>query len=68
MHGNSPPTENERESFGIGVDQRNVTGENELNTFQTTDCSSGDTMAILYEQREQNSTKNRDDIQEREDH
>ena len=63
--GNSPPTASEKENFGIGINKRNVTDENGGNAFQTTDSSSEDIMVILYKQREHNSTKTRDDSQER---
>ena len=65
--GNSLHTGNKEESFGIGIDRKKVTGKNEQNAFQPTDCSSGDIMAILYQRREQNLTKNRDESQAHQD-
>ncbi|KAL9987456.1 hypothetical protein ACROYT_G001769 [Oculina patagonica] len=59
--GKSLHTENDGETFGIGIDRKNVTGENEAKAFQSTECNSGDVMNILFHIREQNSSHNRDE-------
>ncbi|KAL9959930.1 hypothetical protein ACROYT_G033308 [Oculina patagonica] len=59
--GKSLHTENDGETFGIGIDRKNVTEENEAKAFQSTECNSGDVMNILFHIREQNSSHNRDE-------